>query len=311
MRSRRWSREGGGDSLDLLLDTMCNLFGGIVFVALLVALLAGDGASKKVNQTLHPTEDLLRREIANLQSDVDALSKSIETEQKSANQTKNSEASTDQQAILSLKADLTSLREALKLASQNNPEGQDLGEFLRKNKDRKVELMKEEISLGNKAKSLEEEKERLKKRLADLEERGKKIANEKTQDFRFPREKPTAKKCLWIIVHYDSFYPVLDLRGSGNLRLDLVDVTNLPGKTVIKAIRGRGLKSGQDFSDWLGGLNVSEMFPVFVVYPDSFAKYMTIRDMALKNKIEYGSTFEEEGEPLILVTEGGSRPGVQ
>jgi hypothetical protein len=85
----------------------------------------------------------------------------------------------------------------------------------------------------------------------------------------------------------------------------------LPGKTVIKAIRGRGLKSGQDFSDWLGGLNVSEMFPVFVVYPDSFSKYMTIRDIALKNKIEYGSTFEEEGEPLILVTEGGSRPGVQ
>ena len=69
MRSRRWNRDGGGDSLDLLLDTMCNLFGGIVFVALLVALLAGDGASKKVNEALNPTEDLLHREIANLQAD--------------------------------------------------------------------------------------------------------------------------------------------------------------------------------------------------------------------------------------------------
>ena len=311
MRSRRWNWDGGGDSLDLLLDTMCNLFGGIVFVALLVALLAGDGASKKVNETLHPTEDLLRREIANLQADREVLSKSIESERKKIESSKDSGALADQQAILDLKNELKALKEALKMTIENTPEGQDLGEFLKKIKERKVGLENESVSLENKSKSLKEEKERLVKRLADLEERGKKIASERTQDFRFPREKPTAKKRLWIIVHYDSFYPVFDLRGSGSLRLDLVDVTELPGKTVIKAIRGQGLKSGQDFSDWLGGLNVSEMFPVFVVYPDSFSKYKTIRDIALKNKIEYGSTFEEEGEPLILVTEGGSRPGVQ
>jgi hypothetical protein len=290
---------------------MCNLFGGIVFVALLVALLAGDGASKKVNETLHPTEDLLRREIANLQADREVLSKSIESERKKIESSKDSGALADQQAILDLKNELKALKEALKMTIENTPEGQDLGEFLKKIKERKVGLENESVSLENKSKSLKEEKERLVKRLADLEERGKKIASERTQDFRFPREKPTAKKRLWIIVHYDSFYPVFDLRGSGSLRLDLVDVTELPGKTVIKAIRGQGLKSGQDFSDWLGGLNVSEMFPVFVVYPDSFSKYKTIRDIALKNKIEYGSTFEEEGEPLILVTEGGSRPGVQ
>lgn len=311
MRSRRWSHNGQGDSLDLLLDTMCNLFGGIVFVALLVALLAGDGASKKVNQTLHPTEDLLRREIANLQSDIAALSKSMEADQKRILQNEDSEATADQQAILSLKADLNSLREALKFVSQNNPEGQDLGEFLRKNKERKDQLANEAVSLENQAKSLREEKERLRKRLTDLEQRGMKIASERTQDFRFPREKPTSKTRLWIIVHYDSFYPVFDLRGSGSMRLDLLEIDELPGKTVIQAIRGRGLKSGQDFSDWLGGLNANEMFPVFVVYPDSFAKYMAIRDITLKNKIEYGSTFEKEGEPLILVTAGGSRPGVQ
>ena len=45
MRASRWT--GQGDSLDLLLDTMCNLFGGIVFVALLIAMLASDGATKR------------------------------------------------------------------------------------------------------------------------------------------------------------------------------------------------------------------------------------------------------------------------
>jgi len=311
MRSRRWNQDSGGGSLDLLLDTMCNLFGGIVFVALLVALLAGDGASKKVNQTLHPTEDLLQREIVNLQADRDALRQSIEEEQKKSEKSKDSKVSADQQAVLILKSELNALREGLKLVVENPPKGQDLGEFLKKNKERKIQLENESVALNNKAKSLKEEKERLANRLADLEERGKKVASERTQDFRFPRERPTAKKRLWILVHYDSFYPVFDLRGSGSMRLDLIDVSELPGKTVIQAIRGRGLKSAQEFSDWLSGLNASEMFPVFVVYPDSFSKYMTIRDIALKNKIEYGSKFEEEGEPLTLVTEGGSRPGVQ
>ena len=311
MRSRRWNWDGGGDSLDLLLDTMCNLFGGIVFVALLVALLAGDGASKKVNEALHPTEDLLHREIANLQADREVLSKSIESEQKKIDSAKDSGADGDQQAIFALKSELNALREALKMAIENTPEGQDLGEFLKNNKERKVALEKESVSLENKSKSLKEEKERLVKRLADLEERGKKIAGEKTQNFRFPREKPSAKKPIWIIVHYDSFYPAQDLGEYGVWRKDLVEVSEVPGKTVIKAIRGHGLKSGQEFTDWLGKINASEMFPVFIVYPDSFAKYMLIRDIALQRNIEYGATYENEGDPLVLVSEGGARPGVQ
>ena len=63
MRGKRW-RRGEGDSLDLLLDTMCNLFGGIVFVALLVAIIAGDDASKKINPSRNASQDLLEREIA-------------------------------------------------------------------------------------------------------------------------------------------------------------------------------------------------------------------------------------------------------
>ena len=197
------------------------------------------------------------------------------------------------------------------MAIENTPEGQDLGEFLKNNKERKVALEKESVSLENKSKSLKEEKERLVKRLADLEERGKKIAGEKTQNFRFPREKPSAKKPIWIIVHYDSFYPAQDLGEYGVWRKDLVEVSEVPGKTVIKAIRGHGLKSGQEFTDWLGKINASEMFPVFIVYPDSFAKYMLIRDIALQRNIEYGATYENEGDPLVLVSEGGARPGVQ
>ena len=80
MRASRWAAQG--DSLDLLLDTMCNLFGGIVFVALLIAMLASDGATKRAETTLTPTQELIEREIANLTQDRDVLAKAVELELK-------------------------------------------------------------------------------------------------------------------------------------------------------------------------------------------------------------------------------------
>src|SRR5687767_9075560 len=42
--SRR--RQQQPDSLELLLDTMCNTFGGIILIALLIALLSRDASSE-------------------------------------------------------------------------------------------------------------------------------------------------------------------------------------------------------------------------------------------------------------------------
>ena len=39
MRTTRRRDSEGSDGLELLLDTICNVFGGIVFIAILVALL--------------------------------------------------------------------------------------------------------------------------------------------------------------------------------------------------------------------------------------------------------------------------------
>jgi hypothetical protein len=64
---RRNSRANNGDSLDLLLDTICNTFGGIVFISLLVVILAnvtGKGASiEPPDQASHTRLVALRREL--------------------------------------------------------------------------------------------------------------------------------------------------------------------------------------------------------------------------------------------------------
>ncbi|WP_166831111.1 hypothetical protein [Thalassoroseus pseudoceratinae] len=53
------------DGLDLLLDAICNTFGGIVFIALLVVLLLGNTSAIKapsVQESLSPSEILLQQE---------------------------------------------------------------------------------------------------------------------------------------------------------------------------------------------------------------------------------------------------------
>lgn len=307
MRARRWKREEG-DSLDLLLDTMCNLFGGIIFVALLVALLAGDDASKKVNPTRSPSQDLLEREIANLEEEEQSLKKILEEETKQGASKVSAE---DQAAVKTLNNELEALRQALQLASSDPSEGQDLGQFLQEAKERKSNLEKETIRLENQKKSLKEEKERLAKRMADLKKRGEEAVEEKIQSFRFPRERASSKKPYWILLSGDEVFPVQNADSGWAYWEKYVTVRPSPNRDEIRPIAGRGLKSEKEIRGVFSSISSASFYPVFFVAPDSFGRFRKAREIALKMGFEFGANFEEMGEPLVLVTEGGTRPGVQ
>lgn len=55
------------DSLELLLDTICNMFGGIVFISILVVLMLQTGGEALIE----PEEPLSEREMRQLQNDVE------------------------------------------------------------------------------------------------------------------------------------------------------------------------------------------------------------------------------------------------
>lgn len=308
MRARRWKREEG-DSLDLLLDTMCNLFGGIIFVALLVALLAGEDASQKVNPGRNPSQDLLDREIANLQQDFDALKRSVDEAGKMAEGAKG--AAAEQQAFADLKAEVQALRAALELANQEAPEGQDLGQYLQQTKDKKAVLERETLDLENKQKSLKEEKERLKKRLADLQKRGEEVAEQKTEGLRFPRERASAKRPFWILLTEKGFYPVHNPSAGLSYWTDYVNVRESLEKAEVAAKSGRGLRNEKEIRAVLSEISPSKFYPVFIVSPDSFLEFRKARDIALSMEFEIGAEFYTMKQVLTLVTEGGTTPGVQ
>lgn len=167
------------------------------------------------------------------------------------------------------------------------------------------------LDLGNKQKSLKEEKDRLKKRLADLQARGENIVEQKTEDFRFPREKASMKIPYWILLSEKSFYPVQNFKEEFSYWTEFVRVQKTLDKEKIQPIPGRGLKNEKEIREVFSGIKASDSYPVFIIFPDSFSEFRKARDIALTMGFEFGADFQEMGEPLILVREGGTRPGVQ
>lgn len=309
MRGSRWAAQG--DSLDLLLDTMCNLFGGIVFVALLIAMLASDGATKRAETALTPTQELIEREIANLTQDRDVLAEAVELELKKSQDKDLSNQNQQVVNINNLQATLRSLREIL---DRNNEGGDgarmDMGTIQTELKDKLAALENAKISLENQAKSLQEEIKRLQQRMVDLKKQGQEIVQERTRKFRLPRERVSSKQPYWIILKNESIFPVY-FPGGSKYREDIVSVDKSQGGDNVEPIPGRGLVGADQLKKLMTELKGSEVYPVFVVLPDSFPKYLEAKEAAIDAGLDYGSSFEIAGYKLRLVTEGGSKPGVQ
>src|SRR5215218_10279424 len=55
------------DSLELLLDTMCNTFGGIIMIALLIALLSRDASSENATDHIQRLLESIERQTTEAQ----------------------------------------------------------------------------------------------------------------------------------------------------------------------------------------------------------------------------------------------------
>lgn len=71
MAGRRLSRET--DSMGMLLDTVCNFFGGIVLIALLVALTSSNESSNNQKDSQEAMKETIERKIKDSESDLAAL----------------------------------------------------------------------------------------------------------------------------------------------------------------------------------------------------------------------------------------------
>ena len=194
------------DSLYMLLDTMCNAFGGIILLAVLVVLLT----SKEKTQSAAATDSTeLQRRIAlaetNLQQSLQ-LSATLHAQA-------NDDRWKNQVSLLTTRQQLENeLNQLRTLAAENAQQIDataevDPAERMKQLATTTAEQRTKKLETQNKLTAAEEEKKRDAAHLAALEKQMSDLAKLSQRDLRLPREHNTDRYVFYVIVIYNRIYP--------------------------------------------------------------------------------------------------------
>ena len=258
------------DSLELLLDTMCNTFGGIIFLAFSVSLML---FSSKQFQETQPAEIVNEAEHTALQQEV----------QENRNKVKKLESMNQQQARQFKK---------MKSASQLNQDGvKKLEKTLRKTNTEIDTLAKENKELEQKIKDDKQQIKDVKKTVQNihrtidyLKEKERKLEEEVAElkekmppkeKISFTRVTKTSLTPYWIFIDNGKIYPL----GTSATDNEYVGTT-VSGK-VIRITLKRGIPISKPVSgeliSYISGINRYYYFCKFVIKPDSFQDFVVLR----------------------------------
>jgi hypothetical protein len=274
------------DSLELLLDTICNMFGTIMFVALVAALLALVSRSKRVEESMSVIDTERERQIFELEQRADELEKQLAMFPAPAVDAQQEEAETRMMRALG------EIERRQKLIAQ-------YGEALRalhasaENVDAQINPLRQEID-----------------RLEDAVAFAQKIRNRK---MRTPLEREVNLAPFIIIVWQDRLYPVCDWSNrsvSGCDRLKQWNdryvyasrctttgqcgpKTNFARSIPLREDRGipvrdlPQLRSNPEFQSLLASLDPAEDLISFEVAADSFDAIAVVKEAFVASGFNY------------------------
>lgn len=298
------------DSLDLLLDTMCNAFGGIVLIAILIALLIespGDESRKSAPSGREALEVSRKaRELTELEADVSEIEKRWE----------------ENKDLLELLQKRNQL--ALALTSRQKTEALstvELNERLGKALEMKSLALSEVATLSAELAAVEAKLNEQKRILELLENQMKELISSRMSETHPPELRDASGGQYNLIVQYGEIYPVVDYEFGDDGELYGVMENNSSitwnGDTTIP-IRGMGLKLGRDtetLKAMFRGISAhnklhksqpsKRIYIVSFVYGDSFPIIDQLREMINEvGFIEDGWEPRPDGEPLAFSSQG-------
>ena len=272
------------DSLDLLLDTMCNAFGGIIMIAILVALLIKDTKQAEKGPSDAAQASLVQRKLKQARDDLentqkfkDRLEKTLQQSGEAAKQVQERDALKRQ--VEDAIARATAAESLLKSAPEKT-EGR-----LKKDtvENQKAAAQREIAELEKKAKELSEKLAELEKALSDA--RAKRTIELGPP----PVEQDTTKSPFNIIFRHNRLYPLF-VPGPGGVVKNETTLrwTPLAAGDEVEPIVGTGIDAEKneaalrDFIAALRKINASldagaQLYVASYVYKDSFPAYLTFK----------------------------------
>jgi len=294
--------EPDATSFDLFLDTICNTFGGVVFLAILLALMIQTRAVIKSDDTTadqRPTPDEIRDSIHQL----DLLASQHATLAAALENTPLQSRSVDDSRLieLALKAS-QSEAELSQLTQANVASSKALGEMTASNAD------------------LDAENKQLPVAVAAAEEQVKEGQNRyvsavqaKQESLRLPKTRESNAASYLVLFKSDRIYLARRPSFVGeSFNVDHVRTNKLPGGGIeVIAVASAGWDVGSSggnsqimslISDAARGRNIVTI----AIWPDCFDKFDSIREAMINQNVPYQLWLQQDGENLVVFLGSGS-----
>ena len=287
-----------GGSLDMLLDTLCNTFGGIILIALLLALSVNKKSVElydKLVRTDDNQSDLIREREQLRNALVDLKDENIEI-------------------LEDLEDDAYSKREEIEEIKDNlddlNSDSSSLEKLAQLEKEKLQDMLNIESTIEEERLTMEEELSRL-EAIFEHQELSKELKKKPYRKVSLPQQKDTRKKPLPVIVAHGKMYPMISINiGSVEKNEEGLLWNQTPDdRFQVKVDPEKGVDPMNDDALDLFLSSVrdaprsvrQDFFLNLFVYSDSenFAIFNKIRDEAVLRKLDYNWIPISE-LPLIL-----------
>lgn len=290
-------RSTSGDSLDLLLDTICNTFGGVVFIAVLVALLLqtrGELSSEHGDRPPSTDEvEALRQQLGTIRTQLNRLEKSTRSQQNLLDRL----APAELQGLLKRRDEAVAQRDRFR--SQR-------GRLLDQAQDYRRELQTVETKLH----AVQGELERTTRESEELQARLAEAQKPKERRVHLPiARRPRRKQGVGLILRYGRMY-VWHRYGPQGTRLGLnteeftiVGETDKGLLTTPKPNAGTPLDgrpgNEAEIRQRLKRFAPDDWYVTLVVRPDSFEEFVFLRDVLIDLGYRYRLMPAADGTRVI------------
>lgn len=299
MKRRRKATPTG--SLDLLLDTICNAFGSIILIALLIVLLTADVPTIVAGAVSSPERDQIERAIANAEETVKSLQDEIDVLNVGSDALKFAELRSN---IEDAKARLKAAQDARGGADADIPV--DYSATVRDLRTAERNSNVEIAAITNLIETLNKREESLKQQLSRIQSETQEMVEARTVRFRLPRETSTSRSPVNVIFLHDEIF-WFAINGRDNSQA--ISFTQVDGGGIkLVPIRGRGdtLPAAAARTKALVGEVDRGSFIACYVFPDSVEVFRKFREIAYSSGAEIGWSLEGDPERLIFGKDGTS-----
>ncbi len=284
-------------SFDLFLDTICNTFGGVVFLAILLAILIQTRAIVK-DPERRREEAPSPAEVRELMAQLDAANAkydAITTALERLPPTETSNVNDQYKKLVSERETLeaqieTTIREQ---ASRTKSLGAQLvknAELAKQNAEIPEELKKAEAKVGEKDESLKE------------------VVSKRQTTLRLPREKASSASSLLVLLKSSRFYLAMTPSTTARTFNDehVKTEPTVGGGVIVNPRSGRGWEmTDKQVAETIKSAKARGHVVTIAVWPNSYAEFAVLKKEMVENQVSYQLWPQRQDEQLTVYFGGG------